>query len=221
MIKILSNTNEDYPQSMRRLLGNKAPKHLTCIGNIELLKTFCIGISGSRKSSNTGLRATNNLTQDAIRKGYTIVSGGANGVDGVAHHVALNSYKGNVIYVIPHGIKYWKIPYWSRSEWNWERVLVISQFKDGDDWSVKRAMARNKVIIALSKAMVVVEAGLTGGTMDAGIETLKMGVPLFVMQYEGDKTSEGILKLLDYGATSFMMSKNNIIKFSEISEKIS
>jgi len=41
-------------------------------------------------------------------------------------------------------------------------------------------MTRNQVIIGLSKAMIVIEAGEKGGTMNAGMETLKRDTPLYV-----------------------------------------
>ncbi len=216
----LSINDEDYPPSGRRLLGNKAPQHLTCLGNLELLKTSCIGISGSRRVSNIGVRATKKLVEHAVSENHTIVSGGADGVDNIAHHQALIG-GGNTILVSPCGMGHFAMHQYLKRVWDWNRVLIVCQFNYNDIWTVKRAMVRNKIIIALSKAMVVVEAGLTGGTMDAGIETMNMGVPLFAMQYEDNKTSEGNQKLIDDGATSFMLYKNNIMKFSEISEKIS
>ena len=58
-------------------------------------------------------------------------------------------------------------------------MLVISEYQPADKWSVSRAMTRNNTIIGLSDSMVVVEAGLTGGSMDAGLRTLEDSKPLF------------------------------------------
>ena len=61
---------------------------------------------------------------------------------------------------------------------------MVSQFEPDAPWSVFRAMERNELIIGLSRAMVVVEAGETGGTLSAGRATLKAGKPLYVAVYE-------------------------------------
>ena len=45
-------------------------------------------------------------------------------------------------------------------------------------------MQRNQVVLGLSKAVVVIEAGATGGTMRAGQAALKLKIPLHVVEYE-------------------------------------
>jgi predicted Rossmann fold nucleotide-binding protein DprA/Smf involved in DNA uptake len=45
-------------------------------------------------------------------------------------------------------------------------------------------MERNKLIIALGIAMIVVEAGETGGTREAARQTIKAGKPLFAVEYK-------------------------------------
>jgi hypothetical protein len=47
------------------------------------------------------------------------------------------------------------------------------------------AMQRNKTICGLSRAMVLIEARSTGGSIQAGRDCLKMGLPLFAAVYEG------------------------------------
>lgn len=61
-------------------------------------------------------------------------------------------------------------------------------------------MTRNETIIALSRAMIVIEAGPTGGTLAAGLSTLAAGKPLFVAVYEHmDETAPGNAHLLERG----------------------
>ena len=47
--------------------------------------------------------------------------------------------------------------------WDWDRVLVVSQFQPDEPWKAFRAMTRNQLIIALSRVMIVIEAGENGG----------------------------------------------------------
>jgi len=72
----------------------------------------------------------------------------------------------------------------------------------------RAAMERNSVIIGLSRAMVVVEAGESGGTWNAGLATLDAGKPLFVAVYEGmEATTPGNTRLLERGARGLARSR--------------
>ena len=50
-------------------------------------------------------------------------------------------------------------------------------------------MKRNSTIIGLSKAMILIEAGRTGGTFAAGEESLRTNTPLFVIDYAKPEVS--------------------------------
>jgi DNA processing protein len=76
--------------------------------------------------------------------------------------------------------------------------VVVSQFSPGQPWNAGAAMARNAVISGLSRALVVVEAGDTGGTLAAGLHALERGQPVIVLQL--DDTPAGNRILLDKGA---------------------
>jgi len=47
-------------------------------------------------------------------------------------------------------------------------------------------MERNKVIVDISNVTIVIEAGATGGTLDAGMTALKQQMPLFVVTYSDE-----------------------------------
>ena len=88
-----------------------------------------------------------------------------------------------------------------------DRVLVISEFFPNDKWLEGRAMQRNKTIIGLCDAIVVVEAGEKGGSLDAGKQTLQLGKKLFVPKYAQPPVSAlGNALLLQGGAQPLAMS---------------
>jgi DNA processing protein len=152
-------------------------------GSLSLLSKPAIGFCGSRKSSVKGLEAVRDCCEQAALNGIVVVSGNAAGIDFAAHSTALAS-GGATILVLPEGIHRFRVRKDMRAVWDWSRVLVVSQFEPDASWSVFRAMERNDLIIGLSSAMVVVEAGETGGTVSAGKATLKAGKPLYVAVYE-------------------------------------
>ena len=91
---------------------------------------------------------------------------------------------GSTILVLPEGLDHFRIKRDLRDDWDWDRILVVSQFEPEAIWKAFRAMTRNETIIALSHAMIVIEAVATGGTLSAGLSTLKAGKPLFVAVYD-------------------------------------
>jgi DNA processing protein len=170
----------EYPLALAVM---RKPPVIHAMGNLSLLDQIGIGFCGSRKASEKGLETAADCADLAARDSIVVVSGNAAGVDLVAHSSALKA-GGTTILVLPEGIDHFRIRKEFRSLWDWSRVLVLSQFEPTAPWQAYRAMERNAVIIALSRAMIVIEAGATGGTLNAGLTTLANGKPLFVAIYE-------------------------------------
>ncbi len=183
----LIEVGADSAQFPPQLLGipsfHRKARTLYFAGSLSLLTKPAIGFCGSRKSSQKGLDAVRDCCEQAALNGVVVVSGNAAGIDLAAHSTALAS-GGSTILVIPEGIRRFRVRKEMRDVWDWTRVLVVSQFEPDAPWSVFRAMERNELIIGLSRAMVVVEAGETGGTVSAGRAALKAGKPLYVAVYE-------------------------------------
>lgn len=177
-----------YPGAVARLLGPKAPSPLYCLGNLDLLKRPGVGFCGSRKASARGLAVAEDCARQLVQEGFVVVSGYAAGVDFTAHRAALDA-GGQTIMVLPEGLDNFRVRKTLAEDWDWGRVLVVSQFPLSAGWKAYRAMERNNLIIALSRAMIVIEAGSTGGTLHAGKSTLKMGLPLFVIEYGDMQTA--------------------------------
>ena len=152
------------------------------MGNLQLLKKRSIGFCGSRKASERGLETAEDCSAQAAESDVVVVSGNAAGVDLHAHLEALKN-GGETILVLPEGINSFSIRKPFRDYWDWSRVLVVSQFEPDVPWRSYNAMARNKIILGLSCAMIVIEAGDRGGTLDAGKSTLEANTPLFVARY--------------------------------------
>jgi len=211
-LDVLFNTvlDKSYPMALKTLLKLNTPPVLSMIGNINLLSNRKIGFSGSRKVSDKGILITRDCVEQlSIEKDVTIVSGYAQGVDKEAHYTALKS-GGSTIIVLPNGISSFYVRQEMKDVWDWTRVLVISEYLPKDKWSVDRAMNRNNTIIGLSDSMVVVEAGLTGGSIDAGLRTLTDSKPLYVPEYSDyPESALGNRLLLDKGARGIRRNRQS------------
>lgn len=181
-VRFLLLSDDLYPVELKKTLSTNTPPILSYIGNFDLLKKQKVGFSGSRKVSEKGISITRDCVKQLSEKDVCIISGYAAGVDFEAHSNALES-GGSTIIVLPEGINGFRIRRDMKKNWDWKRILVISEFKPNDTWMASRAMLRNNTIIGLSDMMVVVEAGETGGSYDAGLKTLSMNKCLFVPQY--------------------------------------
>lgn len=172
-----------YPSRVKVIMGKKAPKHLDMVGNIKLLDMASLGLCGSRKADSKSLEIARDCAEQAAQNDVSVISGNAAGVDFKAHFSCLE-VGGKTILVIPEGMNHFRIRKDLKPVWDWERVLVISQFESDEPWRGYRAMKRNQLLLALSRVMIVVEAGEKSGSLNTGEEAIKRGIPLYVAQHQ-------------------------------------
>ncbi len=173
------------------------PRHLLEISPVMFLKgqhkrltSDGVAIVGSRNASDRGVQIANNIAGGLADEGINVVSGYSKGVDSTAHLAALEA-EGTTTLVLPYGINELRQKR-EFKKYNWKQnVLAVSQFPPDAKWLARNAMVRNKLICALSKAVVVIESGperdakgKMSGTFDTGKTALKMKLPLFVVDQE-------------------------------------
>jgi len=182
--RIILRGEPQYPATLEAHLQDDAPPVLYMIGSQTLFSQHGIAFSGARNVSSKGIEYTDELARQTVEQGLTVISGHAPGVDNAAHTAALE-HKGSTLLVIPEGMLKFRL----RAELKVlqdntpQRLGVISEFPPALPWSSQNAMIRNRTILGLSRAAVVVEAGENGGTWDAGMRALDMKLPLYVLSY--------------------------------------
>ena len=178
-------------------------------GQQKRLMSDSVAIIGARNVSDKGIRIARTLAGDLASEGINIVSGYAKGVDSEAHLGALEA-EGTTTLVLPNGINQLRQKH-AFKKFNWDRdVLAVSQFDPDTKWIARNAMLRNKLVCALSKAVVVIESGperdaqgKMSGTFNAAKTTLSMGLPLFVLNPNClDNAPEGNAALIALGGHS-------------------
>ena len=178
-------------------------------GQQKRLMSDNVSIVGARNVSDKGIRIARKLAGDLAREGMNVVSGYAKGVDSEAHLGALEA-EGTTTLVLPNGINQLRQKS-AFKKFNWDRdVLAVSQFDPDTKWIARNAMVRNKLVCALSKAVVVIESGperdaqgKMSGTFNAAKTALSMGLPLFVLTPDClDNAPEGNAALIALGGHS-------------------
>lgn len=204
----LTIDDSEYPARLKVSLNNHTPPVLSYLGNLRLLGKKSIGFCGAREASEKGLVVAEDCAKQLALNNIVVVSGHAKGIDQKTHFSALY-YGGETIIVLAEGLLNFSIRKILKDIWDWNRVLVISEYLPRARWNPSRAMQRNSTIIALSISMILIEAGKNGGSMDAGLKTLSMNKKLFTPIYEGmPEFAIGNQLLLKRGAISIKKSRS-------------
>jgi DNA processing protein len=191
--------DDRFPRQLDRLASSSPV--LFYWGNLDILEMPGLGMCGARHASDLGLKAASACGEEVREHGVVVVSGYAKGVDTETHLAALRG-GGKTVIVLAEGFNHFRIKRsFPRELFRRENVLVLSQFAPRQPWTTGGAMTRNRVIYGLSLALVVVEAGETGGTLAAGVGALSVGRPVFVLDFNGS-TPLGNRRLLDEGGVA-------------------
>lgn len=180
-VDIVLLTDPGYPRKLKDLM--ELPPILYVSGDVSIAEDYmAVGVCGSRAASQDGLEFARRAGEVAADLDFVVVSGGARGVDTEAHLGALDN-GGRAILVLAEGIARYRMTNRLAESASPTNTLLVSQFYPKHTWQVSRAMARNATICGMSEAMLVVEAGETGGTLAAGKECLKQGKRLLVVEH--------------------------------------
>lgn len=169
-------SKNSLPQELLRL--KEPPEGLFYQGRLDLLNMTKIAVVGSRKATNYTKECVTQLCQILNTAGICVVSGGAIGVDIFAHKAAMPQTIG--VFATGLDIIY---PPSNKNIINqiYEQGLALSEYKPKTLPLGFRFLQRNRIIIALSKAIVIAQADLKSGSMQSARLALEIGVPVFVL----------------------------------------
>ena len=146
-----------------------------------------VSVVGARACTAYGERATAALAGGLAEDGWAVVSGGAFGIDAAAHRAAL-AVGGPTVAVLACGVD---VAYPRAHDALLCRIadsgVVVSELPPGSEPLKHRFLARNRVIAALSRGTVVVEAARRSGAVSTASRALELG--RVVMAVPGPVTS--------------------------------
>lgn len=158
-----------------QLLGTGAPVLLWARGDLELLRRAGVAIVGARAATGYGEHVAMEFSAGLCARDVVVVSGGAYGIDGMAHRAALAS-GGTTIAVLAGGIdRFYPSGHEALLTRVVEQGLVISEMPCGSAPTKWRFLQRNRLIAALSEATVVIEAGRRSGALSTARHAHDMG----------------------------------------------
>jgi DNA processing protein len=157
------------------------PKKLYALGNKKLLRTKKISIVGSRHANQYAKEQTYQLSRKLAMAGIIVVSGGAIGIDTVAHTAAGAD---STIMVAATGLdkRYPAINKKLIAQIE-ERGLLLSQFEIQTPSYKHNFVLRNELVVALGEVLVVAYADENSGTMRSVEYAKKMGKKIYVLPH--------------------------------------
>ncbi|MEV4251729.1 DNA-processing protein DprA [Spirillospora sp. NPDC049652] len=187
-VRLVCPGDPEWPTTLDDL-GSRRPYALWLRGPSDL-RHGClrsVALVGARAASSYGQRIASEMASELGERGWTVVSGGAMGIDAAAHRGALAA-DGPTVAVLANGVD---VPYPACNDGLFaelaRRELLISESPPGTAPRRQRFLIRNRVIAALSRGTVVVEAGRRSGALSTAHWARKLG--RVVMAVPGPVTS--------------------------------
>jgi DNA processing protein len=202
-IEIIHSGHKDYPHQLLQRYLQDAPALFFAKGKLALFNSPSVAIIGSRKASPFGKEWSEKVASWVAQIGWNVVSGYAWGVDLYAHFGALQA-GGTTTLVLSYGIDNF-IPQPLLQDYNWStKALIVSQFPPQAKWQNPFGVIRNRTIVGLSSAVIVIEASAKGGTMFTATYAMEKRIPVFVLDPRPfDFAPEGNKLLPSMGAKVF------------------
>ncbi|MBN1500718.1 MAG: DNA-protecting protein DprA [Spirochaetes bacterium] len=221
-IKPLMFFEENYPHHIIDLLKSSAPPILFCFGNTSLLKKPSGAILGHSEISSKGENIAYQSSKILASHDITVISGLSKGSGTIVHKSAIEN-SGTTIGVLPCGMFTFSMSEKIKEIFNPDNFLIISPFRTNEPYNEFNAMARNRLICALSKAVFIVEAPEVSGIFEAVKSASKLHIPVFTAEYsEFPESASGNMKMIkEFNACPVRGKKENNIIIPNIDAFIS
>ena len=176
--RIITREDREWPTQIDDL-GARTPFALWVVGapHVRLSLLTSVAIVGARASTPYGEEIARRWSAELADRGVTVVSGGAFGIDAAAHRGALMG--GLTVCVVAGGVN---VVYPRAHESLLARIaddgLIISESPPGQAVQRQRFLTRNRMIAALTKVTVVVEAAERSGTASIAREAHDLNRPV-------------------------------------------
>lgn len=181
-LQVLLPADELWPKQLNDL-GAHAPLLLWYRGNTTHFGKLnkVVGIVGSRNASHYGQRVTSDLASQVVGEEAAIVSGGALGIDSVAHRTAIQLGGLTAAFMAGSLDCLYPAANFSLFDEIGHRGLLLSEMSPGSRPTRWRFLQRNRLIAAIGDATVVTEAGWRSGSINTVKHANELGRPVFAV----------------------------------------
>ncbi|WP_158774766.1 DNA-processing protein DprA [Cobetia sp. L2A1] len=209
---LLTPADPEWPAMLDTLPD--PPLTLWALGRCELLELPQLAIVGARKASQAGLAHAHEFAGELVRRGWSVASGLALGIDAAAHQGALSAAarlsdddfpaRPSTLAVLGCGVD---VTYPAQHHHLRQRLLdsgglLLSEHPPGTGAHARHFPRRNRLITGLSHGVLVVEATLRSGSLVSARLAMEQNREVFALPGRiEDIASSGCLELIRQGAT--------------------
>lgn len=184
-VEIITREDEEYPELLSQI--HDPPICLYIRGKLpDELSRRTLAVVGTRNVSNYGQRMAKHLSEAAAYSSFVVVSGLAFGVDAIAHRAALDA-GGETVSVLGGGLARIQpqehVPLAREIA---RHGAVISEFPMETNPTRHTFPMRNRIISGLSRGTLVIEAGLSSGSLITASFALEQGRTVFAVPGQAD-----------------------------------
>lgn len=171
-----------------------------------------IAVVGSRHPGAEGIAAVEAISSLLVSKGSVLVSGAAIGTDMIAHRTAIEEGVATIA-CLPQGLETINWPYWRKEfvEVADDDLLLLSPYHRGQPINRQTPVRRNRLIAALSGAVVAGEARMYSGTWHCVRAALDFHLPVFFLKLSDACRDESLASLYRWleskGARGFTLDE--------------
>ncbi len=161
--RLITLMDDDYPLLLAE--GMAPPPVLFARGRVGLLARPMIAMVGSRRPTPQAVQTAERFAREVAAAGFTVVSGFADGIDAAAHRGAL-SEGGSTVGILGTGIdRVYPAKNRALAHEMAEKGLLLSEFPLGTAPNAVNFPRRNRIIAALGRATIVIEAAEQSGSL--------------------------------------------------------
>jgi DNA processing protein len=198
-VKIITQDDPAYPFNLKNIFD--PPLVLFLRGEILPQDNLSFGIVGTRAATIYGMNMARKISSQLGQLGFTIVSGGARGIDTTAHQAALG-VNARTIAILGCGVD---VVYPSENIRLFDQIIhagaLVSEFPMDTQPLRNNFPRRNRIISGLSIGVVVVEAPQRSGALITASSALEQGREVFCIPGQADSFfTKGSHQLLREGA---------------------
>ncbi len=164
-VRTLTPSTEEWPNGLDELGPSRRPSGLFVMGRPLPQRERAVAVVGARNATVAGIEAAQDLAQGLAEAGFAVISGLAVGIDAAAHRAVLG-VGGHTVAVLGCGLDIFYPP---KNERLQKQIAgagtVVTEYELGTQPYARNFPDRNRIIVGLSTAVVVVEGGLKSGAL--------------------------------------------------------
>ncbi len=208
---LLSPWDERFPQRLREIYD--PPGFLWMRGTLPEAARPMITVVGTRRCTDYGRAQAHHLAAELVRRGFTVVSGLAYGIDAAAHRGALDA-GGRTVAVLGSGVGHiYPQKHTSLAERIENNGAVLSEYAIDADPDASNFPERNRILSGLSLGSIVVESYSEGGALITARLALEQNREVFAVPGNVTKdSSRGTNRLIQRGHAKLVVDVEDVLE---------